>query len=252
MISKILYRLIVSLAAVGAANWGLVGLFRLNLVNSLLGRSPIGEKTAYLAVGFAGVWLGAAQLLPRVLLALGVKREDPMQALANRLLVGTTMPPVSGTTLDGRRVAIPADTLGKVTLLAMGFSYDSRFEVEEWLRAFQERFGQDPVAQFYEMAMIDGSFRLFGAAIQEGMRRASPAETHNRVVTVYAPQRQLRQTLRAPTTSDTWVYLLDTEGQVLFQCGGPFDAERFQELTWVVDAALARAKAPVPEIIGTL
>jgi len=44
------------LVLVGALNWGLVGLVSYNLVDGLLGFSPMLVKLVYLLVGAAGVW----------------------------------------------------------------------------------------------------------------------------------------------------------------------------------------------------
>ena len=250
--TRILPGLAIGLTTVGALNWGLVGSLRFNPVHRLLRGSPAVERAAYVMVGLAGAWVGTTRILPRALLALGLRTEGTADSPATDLLVGKAMPSVSGRTLSSRKVTIPWDTTGKVAFLSMGFSYDSRFDVEDWGRAFGETFGKDPDADFYEVAMIDWPFRLFGRAIDEGMRRGSPRENHDHVLTVYASQKPFRKALRAPSSSDTWVYLLDTGGQVLFQCGGAFDAERFRELTWAADAALARAKVPVQDIGDTL
>ena len=40
---------------VGALNWGLVGGFGFNLVNSLLGSVPVAEKVVYILVGLSAV-----------------------------------------------------------------------------------------------------------------------------------------------------------------------------------------------------
>lgn len=44
------------LTGVGSLNWGLVGLFNYNLVESLLGSLPLAVKVVYTAVGIAGVY----------------------------------------------------------------------------------------------------------------------------------------------------------------------------------------------------
>ncbi|MCX6705737.1 MAG: DUF378 domain-containing protein [Candidatus Woesebacteria bacterium] len=41
---------------IGAANWGLVGLFNFNLVTFLLGNWPILVTVVYILVGAAGFW----------------------------------------------------------------------------------------------------------------------------------------------------------------------------------------------------
>ena len=45
------------LVIVGALNWGLVGLFGLNLVNALFGSIPVLESAVYVLVGLAGIWM---------------------------------------------------------------------------------------------------------------------------------------------------------------------------------------------------
>ena len=46
-----------TLVAVGALNWGLIGLFNYNLVNALLGAWPMVEKLVYIIVGLSAVYL---------------------------------------------------------------------------------------------------------------------------------------------------------------------------------------------------
>lgn len=45
------------LVVVGAINWGLVGLFNMNLVVAILGGSPMLVELTYIVVGAAGVYL---------------------------------------------------------------------------------------------------------------------------------------------------------------------------------------------------
>jgi len=45
------------LVIVGAVNWGLVGLFKLDLVALLLGSIPILQTIVYILVGLAGLYL---------------------------------------------------------------------------------------------------------------------------------------------------------------------------------------------------
>lgn len=46
-----------TLVMVGALNWGLVGLFNYNLVNTLLGMWPTVEKLVYILVGLSAVYI---------------------------------------------------------------------------------------------------------------------------------------------------------------------------------------------------
>lgn len=46
-----------TLVIVGALNWGLVGLFDFNLVNTLLGAMPALESLVYVLVGASAVYI---------------------------------------------------------------------------------------------------------------------------------------------------------------------------------------------------
>jgi uncharacterized membrane protein YuzA (DUF378 family) len=44
------------LVIIGALNWGLVGLFGFNLVETILGGMPSLERAVYVLVGLSAVW----------------------------------------------------------------------------------------------------------------------------------------------------------------------------------------------------
>lgn len=48
--------LALGLTTVGALNWGLVGLFNVNLVTAIFGKSRV-SRIVYSLVGLAGAWL---------------------------------------------------------------------------------------------------------------------------------------------------------------------------------------------------
>ena len=56
---KALHITAMTLLFIGGLNWGLVGLFDFNLVNSLLGVAPAIEKLVYVLVGVATVYIVA-------------------------------------------------------------------------------------------------------------------------------------------------------------------------------------------------
>lgn len=59
---KALHMVTFLLVIVGALNWGLVGLFNLNLVTALLGGFPGLEQLVYVLVGASAVYLVATHM----------------------------------------------------------------------------------------------------------------------------------------------------------------------------------------------
>ena len=53
---KILDYAALALVIIGAINWGLIGFFQYNLVNSLFGSMPALERVIYALVGIAGLY----------------------------------------------------------------------------------------------------------------------------------------------------------------------------------------------------
>ncbi|HVZ67234.1 MAG TPA: DUF378 domain-containing protein [Patescibacteria group bacterium] len=54
---KALHMIAYLLLFVGGLNWGLIGLFNFNLVNSLLSTMPVVEQAVYLLVGVSTVYI---------------------------------------------------------------------------------------------------------------------------------------------------------------------------------------------------
>ncbi|KKQ96044.1 MAG: hypothetical protein A3C27_02780 [Candidatus Levybacteria bacterium RIFCSPHIGHO2_02_FULL_39_36] len=54
---KALHMVAYLLLWIGGLNWGLIGLFEFNLVNSILGTAPVVEKLVYVLVGAATLYI---------------------------------------------------------------------------------------------------------------------------------------------------------------------------------------------------
>ena len=53
---KTLDRIALILIIVGAINWGLIGIFRFNLVDTIFGTMSFLSRTIYTLVGLSGLW----------------------------------------------------------------------------------------------------------------------------------------------------------------------------------------------------
>ncbi|HUB81991.1 MAG TPA: hypothetical protein VMB03_24510 [Bryobacteraceae bacterium] len=81
---------------------------------------------------------------------------------------------MKGEFLTGKPTELPAAACGRVALLALGFTYDSRFAVEEWVGRFRREFDNQPLVTFYAVPMIGGMARLWKWFIDSGMRQGTP------------------------------------------------------------------------------
>jgi len=95
-----------------------------------------------------------------ILAMLGVALTASARVSAVQLAVGDQLPPLKGEFLSGRTAVLPQAASGRVALLMLGFTYDSRFQVEEWAKRFRQDFGTKPGVTFFEIPMIGGVARM--------------------------------------------------------------------------------------------
>jgi hypothetical protein len=168
-------------------------------------------------------------MLPIILMASSVM---------TMLSPGEPMPALKGEFLTNREALLPGVASGRVALLALGFSYDSRFAVEAWIGRFRKEFGDNPQVTFYEVPMIGGMARLGKWFIDSGMRRGTPKKDHENVITVYGGTDAWKQRLGFQSSDAAYLILLDQRGVVRWLHNGMFDETAYKALSSQVSALL--------------
>lgn len=161
-----------------------------------------------------------------------------MLAALALLALGDPFPPLQGEFLTGRSARLPDAAHGRVALLAFGFTYDSRFAVEAWVKRFRLSFPDKSRTTFYEIPMIGGMARLGKWFIDSGMRRGTPQEDHENVITVYGGTDPWRQRLAVHHPKHAYLVLLDSQGVVRWLHHGDFDESAFVQLETTVASLL--------------
>jgi hypothetical protein len=160
-------------------------------------------------------------ILPTILMA---------SALISTLQLGEPLPALKGEFLTGRQAQLPDAASGRVALLALGFTYNSRFPVEAWIGRFRKDFGANPQVTFYEIPMIGGMARLGKWFIDSGMRKGTPAKDQENVITVYGGVDSWKQRMGYQSLDAAYLLLLDKHGVVCWSHSGAFDEEAYKNL----------------------
>jgi hypothetical protein len=154
------------------------------------------------------------------------------------LQIGDHLPELRGEFLTGREVALPQVAAGHVTLVLLGFTYQSRFAVEPWAGHFRGRFQSDPRVSFFEVPMIGGMARLAKWFIDSGMRRGTAQEDYEHVITVYRGTGSWKRRIGFSKPDSAYLILLDRKGDVAWLHQGAFEDLAFQALTRKVSELL--------------
>ena len=124
----------------------------------------------------------------------------------NPLRVGDRLPRLKGQFLTGRDAELPQAASGKVALVAMGFTYKSRFPVEAWADWYRTTIGSTTDVTFFEVPMIGGLATLGRWFIDRGMRNGTPVNsttTSSRSMEALANGSSGSSTLRSTKTMPT-------------------------------------------------
>jgi len=148
------------------------------------------------------------------------------------LRVGDPLPILKGRFLTGREAVLPRASAGKATLIAMGFTYKSRFPVEAWANWYRATIGPTTDITFFEVPMIGGLATLGRWFIDSGMRKGTPAELHDQVITVYGGTGEWKSRLlySSEREDDAYLIVIDGDGVVRWLHHGAFDQPRADEV----------------------
>ena len=180
--------------------------------------------------------------------AVVVAASAPLQAQQAKpkaLAIGDAFPRLEADFLTGRKAVLPDAAKGKVAFILMGFTYDSRFSVEKWAERFKTDVKPGPDVTWFEIPVIGGMGRMASWFINSGMRKGTPKEYHENVITVYGGVDRWKTAMgfSKQAEHDGYLAVLDREGRVQWLHHGPASDEAVAELKGVIARLVAGAPA---------
>jgi hypothetical protein len=158
------------------------------------------------------------------------------------LRLGDRLPVLKGQFLSGRDAELPRASAGQVALVAIGFTYKSRFPVEAWGEWYLATIGSRNDVTFFEVPMIGRLAALGRWFIDRGMRSGTPAALHEQVITVYGGTADWKKRVAysAEREDDAYLIVLDRGGIVRWLHGGGFDQARADDLRGLLTSLAER------------
>ncbi len=139
--------------------------------------------------------------------------------------------------LNGTEVT--ARTLrGQATVYLIGFSYDSRSEVEAWAKALAEPGKQmkRPALRVIQMPVLSGSGVFARPFIESGLSRRTPKAERANVMTSTDRDALVKGLDLKDPDKGAVIALVDAEGEMRLLLRGPVSDAKAQELARALDA----------------
>ena len=135
-------------------------------------------------------------------------------SIPNRDPVGEIFPSVSGESLSGEMIQLPADLRGEPAILLVGYLQESQFDIDRWLLGLMQLEVDARVLELPTIPSLGAS--LAADFIDNGMRSGIPREDWSVVVTLYGQAaRPVAEFAGTTGGLPARVFVLDREGTVV-------------------------------------
>jgi hypothetical protein len=186
-----------------------------------------------------------ALIIIAVALALAVTAPGTSQVTVTRCLTAADtgdclrFPTVSGTNLLDEAFTLPADFAGDLVLVVVPFTDAQQILAESWLQPARDLAAQHPGLAYYNTAIFTAINPALRVVIRAGMSLAIGDEALRAVtLTLFLDDRDaFLQALAIPDPDELEVFLLNTDGEVLWRGRGIHDPDQGAQLEQAVTDA---------------
>jgi hypothetical protein len=136
---------------------------------------------------------------------------------------------MTGRLLDGRALTLPDDVLGSVALLITAWDYDARKQVQAWVKAAMEAFGEQRNYLMLQVALINGMGPVMRRVVDMTMARNTPEPERGHVLTVYGDLREAIMRLSGDP-KEAHVFVLGRTGRITWRNDGEVNPDNLVAL----------------------
>ena len=151
--------------------------------------------------------------------------------------VGSQFPELKAETLDNKSITFPNDTKGKSTLICMAYSSDAEKDLRTWYEPTYDKFIaktglMDDVydVNVYFIPMFTGVKAVGADKAKEDMKKTVQEDLQPHVVVYRGALEAYKETLKMDDKTKPYIYVLDTNGKIVFVTSGAYTEEKMDEI----------------------
>ncbi len=172
----------------------------------------------------------ATILRPRLLIALflGATLAQPAIAQSAPVHVGDALPQISGQTLSGKQLALPADAAGKPAIVVFSFSRTGGKDSALWSDHLRKDFPS--VSPSYTFMMIEAAPKFVRGMIISGTKKDMPPTAQERCIAMEKDEDLWKKRLGFTDSDHAYLFLLGPDGKIRWKNSGPFAESEYAAL----------------------
>lgn len=167
-------------------------------------------------------------------------------AFAHFSFAQTQFPTMECTSLEGKKVVLPKDNNGKITVLGMAFSQKAEKELSSWFQPAFSNFIEKPDANAiipmdvydvncYFVPVFSGALQAAAGKVEKKMKEGLDKSLQSNVLTYKGQAENLKKALQITKDDSPWFFVVDPEGKVLYTTSGAYSEAKMEEIEKVLN-----------------
>ncbi|MBV8115087.1 MAG: hypothetical protein JO300_10120 [Silvibacterium sp.] len=140
------------------------------------------------------------------------------------LHTGDSLPEISGQTLSGKQLTLPADAAGKLAVVSFTFSKTGGKDSSAWSQRIEKDF--PAMGHPYTLMMIEAAPKFVRGIIISSSKKGMPEQAQDRCIAMEKDEDAWKKRIGFTDDNKAYVFLLAPDGHILWKSSAAFsDAE---------------------------
>lgn len=165
-----------------------------------------------------------------------------------RDVVGKSFPVMVCEDYNGKKIDLPAETMGKYTLLGMAFSNDAETDLKTWINPIYNKFvakadnanadvfdvNYDYDINLYFIPMFTGANQLTSKSSKEKIKAHTEKELYPHLL-FYEGSKTYKEDLDFEKKNIPYFFILDKKGKIVYATSGKYDAKKLEKILDIIE-----------------
>ena len=149
-------------------------------------------------------------------------------------LKNKAFPELKGKNILGEPIKVPSN---KISLVILGFSRESSNNLESWGKSFEKKYSNTKKLDLYLIPMLGNNplLKVIGGMIEGSTKKTYSPNLHKNIMVFYENLEPIKKYLNYQSNSDTYAYLLDENGKIIWLAKGNFNYDSFNSMEKVLE-----------------